>query len=262
MVATPASSGSAREASPADGGRETAAAPESVQATEDAVAATARPAYAASVVSATLAARTSAANPLRVASTSAAIPAPPGRTLAANAAPTVATLRDAVAPPRDHAAFGGPASSDDIEEAWQQGVAAVPHTPAVAPATSEAKKALDLWLERGGLKGSPFAIALPAVAAAAPPQLRPFAPDPTPAPADRGVSETPLRAFDLPLPGPAAFARPGDDDAEEASPTFGPGSHRFLPVLTVLAIPEPGSAALLGAALAGLAAARRRERRG
>ncbi len=271
IVATRAGFESAREASPADGGRETVAAPESAPAAEGAAAAAAKPAYAALAVNPAPAAHTSAANPVLAASTSAAIPAPPVRAVAANAAPTVAAVRDeaysappsagvrdAAAPQRDHVPFGGQASSDGIDKTWREGVAAAPNSPALAHATREAKDALDLWLERGRSKGSPFEVALPLTT---PPQLRSFASDPMPAASDRGVPETPLRAFDLPLPGPAAFARPGDDGAEEASPTFGSGSHRFLPVLAVLAIPEPGSAALLGAALAGLAAARRRERR-
>jgi hypothetical protein len=244
------------------------AAPASEPAAEAAVAATATPRYAALAVSPASAAPASAANPALVARTSAALPAVEARTNAAMPAATPRTsfakapaaaeaVREAAAPQRENAPLAESAGSRGIEKTWRDAFAAAPSSP--AHAIPEAKESLDLSLEGGGRKSPPLDAALPAVAVVTPPQRQSLAWDPRPADSEHGGPETPLHLFDLPLPAPAVFARSSDDDAEEASPTIGSGSRHFLPVLAVLAIPEPGSAVLLGAALATLAVARRRE---
>jgi hypothetical protein len=259
IVAARTVSEGAREVPSADGGSETVAAPETKPTAEAAAAETATPRYAALAIGASAAAPASAAPPALVARTSAALPAPALRPSVANAAAAGAAVREAWDPQRDHAPLAGQAGSGGSEKTWREGIAATPAPP--VRAIRDSREPLDLSLERSARTSAPLDVALPAMVAAALPQLRSFAWNSTPGDSDRGAWETPLRLLDLPLPTPEVFARSSSDGAEEALPMLGSGANRFLPVLAMLAIPEPGSAALLGTALALLAAARRRERR-
>jgi hypothetical protein len=258
-VAARAASEGAREVSPADGGRETVAAPETKPTAETAVAETATPGYAALAIGASAAAPASTAHPALLARTSATLPAPAPRPIASNAGPVGAAVRDASDQQSDHAPLVGEAGSGGGEKTWREDIAATPAP--VVRALRDARESLDLSLERGARARSPLDVALPPMVAAALPQLRSFSWDSKPGDSDRGAWETPRRLLDLPSPTPEVFARSNRDGADEALPMLGSGANRFLPVLAMLAIPEPGSAVLLGTALALLAAARRCERR-
>jgi hypothetical protein len=154
------------------------------------------------------------------------------------------------------------AGRSSFEQGWREELAAALPSPALAYATRAASETLDLSLDRDESENSLLHTLLPATSVTPLPAQWLAAADriaDTPA---SFVAMAPRTLPDLARVSPEVFTGSIGDEDGGASPAPFSNSRLFPPLLTLLAIPEPASALLLGAALAGLAAVRRRERRG
>jgi len=161
-----------------------------------------------------------------------------------------------------HATSERGADWSSIEKGWREELASALPSPALAYATRAASEPVDLSLDRDPWPGSLLHTLLPATSVTALPAEWLAAGDRI---ADTPTSLVAMARHTLPvlaLVSPEVFA--GSTDAEDgaAHPAAFSSSRLFPSAFTLLAIPEPGSALLLGAGLAGFAAAGCRVRRG
>ncbi len=179
----------------------------------------------------------------------------------AHPAPAVVAVRSTPTSVRRDAPVASAPDRGGIEKGWHDGFAAAASSPALANAIRETHKGIDLSLADRGRAREHVDVMLPIHEAAAPALALLAASDrPLRSELERFVSETLPGLRELSLPTQDAFAAaPSDGRADFEDEGF-PSSRGFLPVLTLLAIPEPTSAALVGATLATLALVRRRGR--
>jgi hypothetical protein len=213
-----------------------------------------------------------AAGPARVARTAAkadvaSAAAKPALRAVASAAPAATAKPIAsprIAPALHHVGSPGAAPREraglaPLDDAWRERAKTSAPSPALAHGLREIDQALDLLPGHAKDTRSRFEQLVPTLPASAHP--RELAASPAP----------PLAALPLPsAPAPdLGFAFPvletlaaQLDDLADARDVFGFGSEPvYAPALRVTAIPEPGSAWLIGAGLAAVAAVRRRAAR-
>ena len=154
------------------------------------------------------------------------------------------------------------AGRSSSEKSWREEFAAALPSPALAYATRAASEPVDLSLDRDEWKDSLLHTLLPATSVTPLPAQWLAAADPIADTPASYVAMAPHTLPDLARVSPEVFAGLLHAEDGAASPAAFSNSRLFPPIFTLLAIPEPASALLLGAALAALAAPRRRGRRG
>jgi len=143
------------------------------------------------------------------------------------------------------------------EKGWREELADSLPSPALANAIRTASEPLDLSLDRDESKDSLLHKLLPAPSVTPQPAQWLAAADPIAEAPDNFVAVNPHTLPDFARALAEDFGLSSDAEDGASSPPW-----LFSPILTSHVIPEPASALLLGAALAGLAALRRRSHRG